>query len=83
MVRIAEMKHKMKLLNLLTATINYFTTKAKSSGDHRRQWIDKDEKLHYLHLKPDGREIRDREITRLAQRIKAFFGRKRGTKLGM
>ena len=83
MVRIAEMKYKMKLLNLLTSTINYFAMEPKSSGDCRRQWIDRDEKLHCLHLKSDGREIRDRKITRLAQRIRAFFGRKRGTKSGM
>ena len=60
------MKHKMKLLNLLTSTINYFAAEAKSSGDRRRQWIDRDEKLHSLHLKSDGRERRDREIMRLA-----------------
>ena len=83
MVQIAEMKHKMKLLNLLTSTINYFGTEAKSNGDRRGQWIDRDEKCHCLHLKSDDRERRDREITRLAQRIRAFFGQKRGRKWGM
>ena len=53
MVQIVEMKHKMKLLNLLTSTINYFGTKGKSDGDRRGQWIDRDEKHHCLHLKSD------------------------------
>ena len=78
-----EMKHKMKLINLLTSTINYFATEPKSSGDRRRQWIDRNEKLHYLHLKSEGQEIRDREIMRLALRIRAFFGQKWGTKSRM
>ena len=65
MVWIAEMKHKMKLLNLLTSTINYLAMEPKSSGDRRRQWIDGNEKLHCLHLKLDGREYtrsKDNEI---------------------
>ena len=44
----------------------------KSGGDRRHQWIDRDEKLHRLHLKSDGQETPDED------RIRAFFGRKRG-----
>ena len=72
MVGIAEMKHKLKLLNLLTSTLNYFATEPKSGGDRRQQWIHRGEKLHRLHLKSDGRE------TPHEDRIRAFFGRKRG-----
>ena len=72
MVGIAEMKHKLKLLNLLTSTLNYFATEPKSGGDRLHQWIDRDEKLHRLHLKSDGRETPDED------RIRAFFGQKRG-----
>nr|CAN73889.1 hypothetical protein VITISV_021050 [Vitis vinifera] len=73
MVGIAEMKHKLKLLNLLTSTLNYFATEPKSGGDRRQQWIDRGEKLHRLHLKSDGRETPDED------RIRAFFGRNEGT----
>ena len=66
------MKHKLKLLNLLTSTINYFATEPKSGGDRQHQWIDRDEKLHRLHLKSDAQETPDED------RIRAFFGRKRG-----
>ena len=77
------MKHKMKLINLLISPINYFATEPKSSCDRQHQWIDRDEKRDCLHLKSEGRETRAREITRLGLRIRAFFGRKRGTKSGM
>ena len=77
MVGIAEMKHKLKLLNLLTSTLNYFATEPKSGGDRRQQWIHRGEKLHRLHLKSDGRETPDED------RIRAFFGRKRGKHSGM
>ena len=83
MVRIAEMKHKMKLINLLISLINYFATEPKSSCDRRRQWIDRDEKRDCLHQQSEGRETRAWEITRLGLRIRVFFGRKRGTKPGM
>ena len=72
MVGIAKMRHKLKLLNLLTSTLNYFATEPKFGGDHRHQWIDRDEKLHCLHLKSNGRETPDED------RIRAFFRRKRG-----